>query len=106
MQHCAPIILNATSRLLNSLFPTRLQLLSLIAAWPRMTQPRPANRFPNLPVANRRALTGHQRANAESHIRQGLISMILPLEALPLLHILTVLLAGAIGFYLLHRFAQ
>jgi hypothetical protein len=32
--------------------------------------------------------------------------MVLPLEALPLLHILTVLLAGAIGFYLLHRFAQ
>ena len=32
--------------------------------------------------------------------------MILPLEALPLLRILTVLFAGAIGFYLLHRFAQ
>jgi hypothetical protein len=32
--------------------------------------------------------------------------MVLPLEALPLVHILTVLLAGAIGFYLFHRFAQ
>ncbi len=28
------------------------------------------------------------------------------MEALPLIHILTVLLAGAVGFYLLHRFAQ
>jgi hypothetical protein len=32
--------------------------------------------------------------------------MVLPLEVLPLFHILTVLLAGAVGFYLLHRFAQ
>jgi hypothetical protein len=32
--------------------------------------------------------------------------MVLPLEVLPLVHILTVLLAGALGFYLLHRFAQ
>ena len=32
--------------------------------------------------------------------------MVLPLEVLPLVHILTVLIAGAIGFYLLQRFAQ
>jgi hypothetical protein len=32
--------------------------------------------------------------------------MVLPLEVLPLLHILTVLLAGAVGFFLLHKFAQ
>ena len=32
--------------------------------------------------------------------------MVLPLEVLPVVHILTVLLAGAIGFHLLHRFAQ
>jgi hypothetical protein len=32
--------------------------------------------------------------------------MVLPLEVLPLIHILTVLLAGGVGFYLLHRFAH
>jgi hypothetical protein len=33
--------------------------------------------------------------------------MVLPLEVfLPLVHILTVLVAGAIGFYLMHKFAQ
>jgi hypothetical protein len=32
--------------------------------------------------------------------------MVLPLEVLPLVHILTVLIAGAIGFYLMQRFAQ
>ena len=32
--------------------------------------------------------------------------MVLSLEVLPLVHILTVLIAGAIGFYLLQRFAQ
>jgi hypothetical protein len=32
--------------------------------------------------------------------------MVLPLEVLPLVHILTVLVGGAIGFYLMHRFAQ
>jgi hypothetical protein len=32
--------------------------------------------------------------------------MVLSLHVLPLVHILTVLVAGAIGFYLMHRFAQ
>ena len=32
--------------------------------------------------------------------------MVLPLEVQPLVHILTVLIAGAIGFYLMQRFAQ
>jgi hypothetical protein len=32
--------------------------------------------------------------------------MVLPLEVLPLVHILTVLVAGGIGFYLMHKFAQ
>ena len=32
--------------------------------------------------------------------------MVLPLKVLPLVHILTVLIAGAIGFYLMQRFAQ
>jgi hypothetical protein len=32
--------------------------------------------------------------------------MALPLEVLPLVHVLTVLVAGAVGFYLMHRFAR
>jgi hypothetical protein len=32
--------------------------------------------------------------------------MVLPPEVLPLVHVLTVLVAGAIGFYLMHRFAR
>jgi len=39
LQHCARIILNATSPLLNSPGLIRLQLRSLIAARPKMTQP-------------------------------------------------------------------
>ena len=32
--------------------------------------------------------------------------MVLPLEVLPLVAFLTVLVGGVIGFYLMHKFAQ
>jgi hypothetical protein len=63
--NCARIILNATSHSLNSLVLIRLQLLSSIAAWPRMTQPWLRIRSPNLPLANGRLRRSHLRASVE-----------------------------------------
>jgi hypothetical protein len=58
LQHYARIILNVTWHLLNSLGLIRLQLLSLIAAWP-MPQPWPTLR------ANERPLRSYLQASAE-----------------------------------------
>jgi hypothetical protein len=67
-KHCARIILVVTSHLLNSQeVLIRLQLLSLIAAWPRMTQPWLRIHFPNWPLANGRSLRSHLRVSAEGH---------------------------------------
>jgi hypothetical protein len=65
LQHCARIILNVTSHLLNSLGLIRLQLLSLIAAW-SMIQPWPTIRFPNLPLANGRASAERRALKTQS----------------------------------------
>jgi hypothetical protein len=65
-----------------------------------MTQPWPTIRFP---IANGRASAERWALKAQ---RRDFLEMVLPLEVLPLFHILTVLLSGAVGFYLLHRFAQ